>query len=179
MVMAIYCFPSLLNLLNRLKWHFTFAKINNVMDHFKGKQWWNFKLFLTYISLKIRGTTKGVLQEVLKRASSNLQIKASCAWGHFTDCLLVVCFGETSHTLYPWVDQVRFFLEIPDIFSITLVDGMVQIFHTCLDDDGHLTSVNGACYINSVCYRRLFDLSFGKRRHIILCGGCKMRLYPL
>ena len=82
-----------------------------------------------------------------------------------TECLMAVSFGETFHTLHQRVDQVRFFHEEPDLFSVTLMDDMVQIFYTFRDDDGHLTSMNGACYITLVCYKTLFGLSCSKRRY--------------
>ena len=58
------------------------------------------------------------------------------------DCPLAVSFDETFHTLkliFPWK---LWFL------SVSLIDGMVPIIHAFLDDDGHLTSVNGVCHLS-------------------------------
>ena len=65
--------------------------------------------------------------------------------GNSPDCLLAVSFGKTFHTLHQRVDQVRFFIENHDFISVDIIDGMVPIYHAFLDDNGHLTAVNGAC----------------------------------
>ena len=38
-------------------------------------------------------------------------------------------------------------LEIMIFFSVTFIDGMITIFHAFLDENGHLTSMNGARYL--------------------------------
>ena len=64
-------------------------------------------------------------------------------------------------------------------FFVDLIDGIVSSFHALLYDGGHLTLLNSACYITSVCYKTLFSLSCDMRQHVLLCGGCKMALHPI
>ena len=44
--------------------------------------------------------------------------------------------------------ELGFFLIIMIFFSVVLIDGMIPIFHAFLDDNAHLTSINGARYLS-------------------------------
>ena len=143
-------------------------------------------VFLTYISLKIKGVLHrcNKLQVSYKRwwklsPSASKQCRAlDNILANSIDCLLGVSFGETFLILHQWVYRVKIFLEIHDFFSVALIDGMIPILHAFLDDNGHFTSMNGDRYL-SLLQKKMFDRSCGTLRHVLFCGGCKMALRPI
>ena len=120
--------------------------MNNLMYHLKIKSG-NFS-FLTYISLQTKGNnyrclTKGAENGHLqaeRRALEDILVNTP-------DCLFAISFGETFHTLHQSLSS-SVFLENRVFFSVALFGGMVSIFHAFLDDNGHLTSVNGVRYLS-------------------------------
>ncbi|QQP52090.1 Hypothetical protein FKW44_004109, partial [Caligus rogercresseyi] len=60
---------------------------------------------------------------------------------------------------------------------VAIINGMVPIVHSFLEDDGHLSSVNGDSYL-----RLLQDIIWPRLRHSatrLLFGKCKTTLHHI